>query len=181
MTVADKNLPLADATVASLINPAAVMTPPALSHNTPAVPYRTAPSKVFADRGEARVSCGHVPMNGLDASVGSRLSSGSEDGSVKEPIVEKREAKDFIFGKLIGEGSFSMVYLAKDIHTNKEYASEYFNYICRRHTSLNVTSLVNVRFYFYSQSLRQKSHHSREESGAHQKGEGNLVAFEQQV
>ncbi|XP_058821050.1 3-phosphoinositide-dependent protein kinase 1 isoform X2 [Topomyia yanbarensis] len=34
----------------------------------------------------------------------------------------KRNANDFIFGKLIGEGSFSMVYLAKDIHTSKEYA-----------------------------------------------------------
>lgn len=36
----------------------------------------------------------------------------------------KRSANDFRFGKSIGEGSFSTVYLAKDIHTNKEYASE---------------------------------------------------------
>ncbi|XP_011310738.1 3-phosphoinositide-dependent protein kinase 1 isoform X2 [Fopius arisanus] len=34
----------------------------------------------------------------------------------------KRTAKDFIFGKVIGEGSFSTVYLAKDIHTGREYA-----------------------------------------------------------
>jgi hypothetical protein len=37
----------------------------------------------------------------------------------------KRSANDFRFGKSIGEGSFSTVYLAKDIHTQKEYASEY--------------------------------------------------------
>lgn len=38
----------------------------------------------------------------------------------------KRSANDFIFGKVIGEGSFSTVYLAKDIHTQKEYASKLF-------------------------------------------------------
>ncbi|XP_048516309.1 3-phosphoinositide-dependent protein kinase 1 isoform X2 [Athalia rosae] len=34
----------------------------------------------------------------------------------------KYTPKDFIFGKVIGEGSFGTVYLAKDIHTSKEYA-----------------------------------------------------------
>ncbi|KAL2741064.1 3-phosphoinositide-dependent protein kinase 1 isoform X4 [Vespula squamosa] len=38
------------------------------------------------------------------------------------PLTHKRTPKDFIFGKVIGEGSFSTVYLAKDIHTSKEYA-----------------------------------------------------------
>lgn len=36
-----------------------------------------------------------------------------------------RGVNDFRFGISIGEGSFSTVYLAKDIHTNKEYASKY--------------------------------------------------------
>lgn len=36
----------------------------------------------------------------------------------------KRTAKDYIFGKMIGEGCYSTVYLAKDIHTGKEYASK---------------------------------------------------------
>jgi len=34
----------------------------------------------------------------------------------------KRSHRDYIFGKVIGEGSFSTVYLAKDIHTGKECA-----------------------------------------------------------
>lgn len=37
-------------------------------------------------------------------------------------VPPKLSSKDFIFGKLIGEGSYSMVYLAKEIRTNKEYA-----------------------------------------------------------
>lgn len=36
--------------------------------------------------------------------------------------VIKKTANDFIFGKYIGEGSYSTVYLAKDVHTSKEYA-----------------------------------------------------------
>ncbi|XP_001863432.2 3-phosphoinositide-dependent protein kinase 1 isoform X1 [Culex quinquefasciatus] len=42
-----------------------------------------------------------------------------------EPVTNnraKRSDRDFIFGKVIGEGSFSVVYLAKDIHTSKECA-----------------------------------------------------------
>ncbi|CAH1999885.1 unnamed protein product [Acanthoscelides obtectus] len=40
------------------------------------------------------------------------------------PVEEarRRSASDYRFGKVLGEGSFSTVYLAKDIHTNKEYA-----------------------------------------------------------
>lgn len=44
------------------------------------------------------------------------------ESGAQEPIRQKRSPKDFIFGKVIGEGSFSTVYLAKDIHTNKEWA-----------------------------------------------------------
>ncbi|XP_055546181.1 3-phosphoinositide-dependent protein kinase 1 isoform X2 [Wyeomyia smithii] len=50
----------------------------------------------------------------------------SSDSQVQDKLVNnnrsRRNANDFIFGKLIGEGSFSVVYLAKDIHTSKEYA-----------------------------------------------------------
>ncbi len=41
-----------------------------------------------------------------------------------------RGVNDFRFGISIGEGSFSTVYLAKDIHTNKEYASKYLQHTC---------------------------------------------------
>ncbi|XP_022231868.2 3-phosphoinositide-dependent protein kinase 1 isoform X1 [Drosophila obscura] len=34
----------------------------------------------------------------------------------------RRSPNDFIFGRYIGEGSFSMVYLAVDIHSRREYA-----------------------------------------------------------
>ena len=37
----------------------------------------------------------------------------------------KKTPKDFIFGKVIGEGSFSTVYLAKDVHSNREFASAF--------------------------------------------------------
>ncbi|XP_050301384.1 3-phosphoinositide-dependent protein kinase 1 [Anthonomus grandis grandis] len=36
--------------------------------------------------------------------------------------VKKKTPQDFIFGKVIGEGSFSTVYLAKDVQTNMEFA-----------------------------------------------------------
>lgn len=41
----------------------------------------------------------------------------------------KRSAKDYIFGKLIGDGCYSTVFLAKDIHTGKEYAIK----VCDKH------------------------------------------------
>lgn len=38
----------------------------------------------------------------------------------------KRTAKDYIFGKVIGDGCYSTVFLAKDIHSAKECASKLF-------------------------------------------------------
>lgn len=37
----------------------------------------------------------------------------------------RRTANDYRFGKTIGEGSFSSVYIAQDIHTKKEVASKF--------------------------------------------------------
>ena len=70
-----------------------------------------------------------------------------------EDVVRKRTPADFVFGKVIGEGSFSTVYLAKDVHTNKEFASKSF--IFRR--------LLLKCHYNFSQSPGEAAHNSREE------------------
>ncbi|XP_060535200.1 3-phosphoinositide-dependent protein kinase 1 isoform X2 [Cylas formicarius] len=41
---------------------------------------------------------------------------------LNEDAGRKRSPADFFFGKVIGEGSFSTVYLAKDVHTSREFA-----------------------------------------------------------
>lgn len=38
---------------------------------------------------------------------------------------KKKSAENFRFGKVIGEGSFSTVFLAKEIDNGKEYASKF--------------------------------------------------------
>lgn len=45
----------------------------------------------------------------------------------------KRTSSDYVFGKVLGDGSFSTVFLARDIHTNKEYASKSTNTIYKTH------------------------------------------------
>ncbi|XP_075557860.1 3-phosphoinositide-dependent protein kinase 1-like isoform X1 [Dermacentor variabilis] len=62
-----------------------------------------------------------TPVTGAAASTGAAAAL-SKDGGEESKQPAKMCANDFIFGKLIGEGSFSMVYLAKEIRTNKEYA-----------------------------------------------------------
>ncbi|KAK4877471.1 hypothetical protein RN001_009977 [Aquatica leii] len=63
----------------------------------------------------------------MDAVPGVHLRVGQLHSMMTPPppsdeATRKRSASDFVFGKVIGEGSFSTVYLAKDIHTNKEFA-----------------------------------------------------------
>lgn len=48
----------------------------------------------------------------------------SSGPTVNNRTPSKRSANDFIFGKYIGEGSFSTVYLAREINTRREYASK---------------------------------------------------------
>lgn len=63
-------------------------------------------------------------------------------------IGSKRTANDFRFGKSIGEGSFSTVYLAKDIHTSKEYAS-------KSHT---LTILTSQFYLFFDEWMNEWIH-----------------------
>lgn len=56
----------------------------------------------------------------------STITSSTISNGQQQQQQKKRGVKDFRFGKSIGEGSFSTVYMAKDIHTNKEYASKWF-------------------------------------------------------
>jgi 3-phosphoinositide dependent protein kinase-1 len=54
------------------------------------------------------------------------MESSNEIQSKMNPsILEKKSAESYRFGKVIGEGSFSTVYLAKEIESSKEYASEF--------------------------------------------------------
>lgn len=55
----------------------------------------------------------------------------------------KRSPEDYVFGKVIGEGSFSTVYLAKDIHTSKEFASK-FQVLIRQLFYMLLLCLVKV-------------------------------------
>lgn len=56
----------------------------------------------------------------------------------------KRTANDYRFGKTIGEGSFSSVYIAQDIHTKKEVASKYNN-----NTDFSIIHLCLYSKYVY--------------------------------
>jgi hypothetical protein len=76
-----------------------------------------------------------VLSNNVQASMGDRE---------RQPRASaiKRSANDFRFLKAIGEGSFSTVYLAQDIHTTKKYASKYTDRGCEK------VSIISDSFVF---------------------------------
>lgn len=45
-----------------------------------------------------------------------------DDIASQQPILRKKQRSDFKFGKILGEGSYSEVVLATEIHTGKQYA-----------------------------------------------------------
>ena len=55
---------------------------------------------------------------------------GSSEGTRGSQERRKAAPEDYIFGKLIGEGSYASVFLAKDIKNDKEVAVKVIWSIC---------------------------------------------------
>lgn len=58
--------------------------------------------------------------------LGDQIQHADDKQSASHRASEPRRptVNDFYFGKMLGEGSFSVVYLAREVRTQKEYASE---------------------------------------------------------
>lgn len=164
--IPDKTLD--EPTMASLMNPAAILAPPAaLPHSQPVscrapysprnalngqVPYSSGSrcssdagsSSSTGDSGRGAADSSGRSADSVDSAAGSSATSGrsrrSGGGGGRGPRGggmgdeedermrrTKRSPDDFIFGKIIGEGSFSTVYLAMDVRTRKEYALKVCN------------------------------------------------------
>lgn len=72
--------------------------------------------------------------------------------SSSRPI--KRSANDFRFGKLIGEGSFSTVYIAQDIHTRREVASKSFSVRASRNTQQCFNIYASIQMFTFSITVK---------------------------
>lgn len=57
-------------------------------------------------------------------STSTSTSTANSTSAITNNTRTKRTANDYRFGKTIGEGSFSSVYIAQDIHTKREVASK---------------------------------------------------------
>lgn len=110
-----------DPPMASLVNSPAVMVPPALRAALTTT-YLNGQNRYST---ESRRSSDAASVSSARSDAASVNSDTACSVDSNQSVVEKREATDFIFGKIIGEGSFSTVYLAKDIHTKREYASKF--------------------------------------------------------
>lgn len=87
------------------------------------------------------------------------MSKSSQEGAKKPPT--KRTPDDFIFGKVIGEGSYSTVHLAKEVKTDTEFAIKVCDkkfimkerkseYIMREKTVLTKTNHPFIIKLFYT-------------------------------
>ncbi|XP_039284158.1 3-phosphoinositide-dependent protein kinase 1 isoform X7 [Nilaparvata lugens] len=96
--------------VMSPVTVAAAAAPAARSQSHAACPSHTAAPQSLA----ACPSRTSVPQ--------SHATCPKVNGASQQHTPAKKTPRDFIFGKVIGEGSFSTVYIAKDIHNRKELA-----------------------------------------------------------
>uniref|UniRef100_A0A8D8V3Y5 3-phosphoinositide-dependent protein kinase 1 n=1 Tax=Cacopsylla melanoneura TaxID=428564 RepID=A0A8D8V3Y5_9HEMI len=82
-----------------------------------------------------------TPMAPMAPSEGKKLNGTTAPSPAPAQQPPKKSPNDFIFGRVIGEGSFSTVYLAKDIHTGKEYAIK----VCEKRHMIREKKTVHVK------------------------------------
>ncbi|KAH7040398.1 AGC/PDK1 protein kinase [Microdochium trichocladiopsis] len=86
--------------------------------SVPGVPY--APESRTPMPQEMQVSSGSEEWKDRGAAVSMRKEVDANGRTVMKPV--KKGVRDFSFGRILGEGSYSTVYLATDRQTLKEYA-----------------------------------------------------------
>lgn len=74
----------------------------------------------------------------------STKNSNNMPDSNKTNAPAKKSPMDFLFGKTLGEGSYSTVYLAKCVHSGNEFASEY-KISCRNSMSLSLICYLEIK------------------------------------
>lgn len=77
------------------------------------------------------------------------ITSNTTSATQNNARTAKRTANDYRFGKTIGEGSFSSVYIAQDIHTKKEVASKstFYIFLCQK---ASIFDLIVAKMPFFS-------------------------------
>ncbi|XP_058799944.1 3-phosphoinositide-dependent protein kinase 1 isoform X2 [Phymastichus coffea] len=99
-----------------------------------------APARLPAQPAGANTTA-HRPSLAANLDTSTAASSPNSATLATLANTRKRSPEDFIFGKVIGEGSFSTVYLAKDIHTSKEYAIK----VCEKRHIIKEKKTENVK------------------------------------
>lgn len=122
----------------------------------------SSPPQTFKSVVSANNNISEVPARNQNQSQQSTKSTTTTTSSPTATLANnaktpsKKTANDFIFGKYIGEGSFSTVYLAREINTHREYASELnenynyiqsFSFIFLKHFKRSDKSIGFVEFF----------------------------------
>lgn len=81
----------------------------------------TTHNRTMSDTGDTDTPVQPASGQQTDGTAAPPVTSSGNQGTMKKPLI-KRTPNDFIFGKVIGEGSFSTVYIAKEVSTQTEFA-----------------------------------------------------------